>query len=89
MIACPFCHLPEPPLAETEHAFAIRDKHPISPGHSLIVPRRHVSSIFALDDDDSRIRCLFYLARRHFMSPDDLAPGNAYAAAEGQEHPLG
>ena len=31
---------------EDEHAFAIRDKYPISPGHALIIPRRHIGSFW-------------------------------------------
>ena len=41
--ACPFCGLK--PLVGDEPVFTLRDKHPVSPGHSLIVTRRHFSSI--------------------------------------------
>ena len=27
-------------------AFAIRDRYPVSPGHTLVIPRRHVASFF-------------------------------------------
>jgi diadenosine tetraphosphate (Ap4A) HIT family hydrolase len=44
---CPFCHLPrERILLENELAFAFRDGYPVSEGHTLIVPRRHVRSFF-------------------------------------------
>lgn len=44
---CPFCTLPpERILGENEHAVWIRDGFPISPGHSLVIPRRHVGSFF-------------------------------------------
>lgn len=48
MNGCPFCDLAEPVLVRYEHALAINDKNPISPGHSLIVPTVHIQSIFAL-----------------------------------------
>ena len=42
---CPFC-VPEPSrlLVSEGLVFALRDGYPVSPGHSLIVPRRHVGS---------------------------------------------
>ena len=30
----------------------IRDGYPVSPGHSLIIPKRHVASFFDLSDDE-------------------------------------
>ena len=40
---CSFCE-PDPDrvFASGEFAFAIWDSYPVSPGHALIVPRRHV-----------------------------------------------
>lgn len=46
-ISCPLCTLPgERILGENEHAVWILDLHPVSPGHSLIVAKRHVESFF-------------------------------------------
>ena len=48
---CPFCSLPrDRALDERETAFAIRDAFPVSPGHTLIIPRRHVGSFFEVTD---------------------------------------
>ena len=44
---CFFCTLrAETILGENEYAAWILDPHPVSPGHSLIVARRHVESFF-------------------------------------------
>ena len=44
---CPFCQIaPERIVAQNEHAFAIRDAFPVSPGHTLIIPKRHIASFF-------------------------------------------
>ncbi|NOQ35124.1 MAG: HIT domain-containing protein [Methylococcaceae bacterium] len=44
---CPFCHLPaERILKTTAHSLIIRDGYPISKGHSLIIPKRHIASLF-------------------------------------------
>jgi diadenosine tetraphosphate (Ap4A) HIT family hydrolase len=44
---CYFCSLPEERISfETELTMIIRDGYPISEGHTLIIPKRHVASIF-------------------------------------------
>ncbi len=50
---CPFCTLPrERILGENKHAVWIRDGYPVSPGHSLVIPRRHVGSFFDVTDEE-------------------------------------
>lgn len=50
---CPFCSLPDGRVI-IRHSLAtvIRDAYPISPGHTLIVPKRHVGSFFEVSDDE-------------------------------------
>lgn len=48
---CPFCALTAAEnsnriLRQTPLAFVIRDGYPVSPGHTLIIPRRHIASLF-------------------------------------------
>jgi diadenosine tetraphosphate (Ap4A) HIT family hydrolase len=38
-------------LAENERAFAILDRYPVTPGHTLVIPKVHASSIFELPSD--------------------------------------
>jgi len=46
-IECPFCVLPpERIVARNELALVARDGFPVSPGHLLIIPKRHVGSFF-------------------------------------------
>lgn len=47
MTPCPFCN-PDTSkiLLSNAHALAISDAYPVSPGHALIVPRRHIASFF-------------------------------------------
>ena len=50
-VSCPFCNLPPDRIVrETGTAFAIRDGFPVSPGHTLVIPRRHVASFFEISD---------------------------------------
>ncbi|EIJ43540.1 HIT family hydrolase, diadenosine tetraphosphate hydrolase [Beggiatoa alba B18LD] len=48
--SCPFCQLATHSTQQLvycdELVFAIRDKFPVSRGHSLIIPRRHYASWF-------------------------------------------
>lgn len=51
---CPFCGISQTPshhriLQNNEHAFMIRDGYPVSEGHSLIIPHRHIGSFFDLN----------------------------------------
>ena len=49
--ACPFCGI-EKVLFENELAFAVPDKFPVRPGHTLVIPKRHVSAFFDLTDEE-------------------------------------
>ncbi len=47
---CPFCSPAHERIVRAfDAALVLRDGYPISPGHTLIVPRRHVGSFFALE----------------------------------------
>ena len=39
-------------IIENEFAFAIYDAYPVSPGHSLIVPKKEVNSFFLLNSEE-------------------------------------
>jgi len=47
---CIFCNPKRGILAENRHGLAFLDSYPVSRGHALIVPRRHVVTIFELAD---------------------------------------
>jgi len=50
---CVFCHLPLERIAhETALSRVVRDACPVSPGHTLIIPKRHVASFFDITDDE-------------------------------------
>ena len=50
-VNCPFCMLPaERILILADEALVIRDAFPVSPGHTLVIPRRHIGSFFELSD---------------------------------------
>ena len=44
---CPFCNpAPEDIVARNDLCYARYDIHPVSPGHLLVIPFRHVASYF-------------------------------------------
>lgn len=46
---CPFCHLEQRRIVlENDFAAAFPDGFPIAEGHTLVVPKRHVASLFDL-----------------------------------------
>jgi len=52
---CIFCHPGHRPIiAENGLAFALHDGHPVTPQHTLIIPRRHAPTYFDLHDPERR-----------------------------------
>lgn len=51
---CPFCAriAADDAEAASQHAVAFPDAYPVAPGHTLVVPRRHIESIFDLPPDE-------------------------------------
>ena len=52
--ACPFCERMArgESLISAPHAAALADAFPVSPGHALVVPRRHVPGYFDLSAEE-------------------------------------
>lgn len=51
--ACPFCQLPPERIAGGNAlGLVVRDAYPVSPGHTLIIPKRHIGSFFELTSDE-------------------------------------
>lgn len=50
---CPFCNISkERIIYESEIIIAFFDAFPVSMGHTLIIPKRHVASYFDLSEDE-------------------------------------
>jgi diadenosine tetraphosphate (Ap4A) HIT family hydrolase len=88
---CPFCDRASlPVLCENELAFAIQDKFPVRPLHSLILPKRHAFDIFDTTIDERE--CMHRLAdalRGKIMRADPSVGGFNFGsnigAAAGQK----
>lgn len=75
-------------LGESALAVAFLDAFPVNPGHVLVVPRRHVASLFALSDEEQRaVWELLPVARRAIEqghAPAGYNVGVNVGAAAGQ-----
>ena len=48
--ACLFCNIKSDRIVDSNaHAYAVRDRFPVSKYHTLVIPRRHVTTYFELD----------------------------------------
>ena len=67
---CPFCAAkPDVVLAENSTALAIPDAYPVTEGHSLVIPRKHVASIYHLSQaEQSEIWTLVAAVRTVLMN---------------------
>lgn len=71
---CPFCTLPSTRIeGENAHAVWIRDGFPVSPGHSLVIPKRHVNSFFEVSEQE-RASLLLLLDQAKAVAEIELRP---------------
>jgi diadenosine tetraphosphate (Ap4A) HIT family hydrolase len=71
---CPFCDVAaDRVVAGNAHALAIRDAFPVNPGHTLVVPRRHVSSWFESSSEE-RLAMFALLDRVRLELDEQLRP---------------
>lgn len=74
---CLFCSLEESRIiAENELCYAIRDKYPVTPMHTLVIPRRHVADYFDLYQPElNAINALLQDQRANILTDDPLVTG--------------
>lgn len=90
--ACPFCVLdPARILAEDELTVVYKDGFPVSPGHTVIIPRRHFPTLFDATEAEQMAllkalgECKRILDERH--RPDGYNIGINQGPAGGQSVP--
>ncbi len=91
-MSCIFCALPPERLeGENEHGVWTWDRYPVSQGHCLVIPRRHIASFF--DSTQAERLALLALideakaAISRKVSPDGFNIGINDGAAAGQTVP--
>lgn len=85
---CLFCADPRGVSLQNELAFSARDTYEVSPGHTLIIPRRHVASFFDLTYEEINACMELISAERQRLdeefNPDAYNIGVNVGLAAGQ-----
>ena len=86
---CIFCNISQDRrIAENDHCFATYDDFPVSKGHTLIIPKRHVADYFDLTEDEvMAMQALMRDIKAKIdaeLSPDGYNIGINVNAAAGQ-----
>ena len=87
--ACPFCRISaDERFYDGPLVFGIWDSHPVSPGHALLIPKRHVASLFdASPEEKAELLAALDAARaaiERTHAPDGYNIGVNVGAAAGQ-----
>ncbi|MGO9302638.1 MAG: HIT family protein [Candidatus Korobacteraceae bacterium] len=93
MLTCPFCEFEQAGIvAESELAVALWDAHPVTEGHTLVVPRLHVTSIYQLSVQDQAALWVMVgqvreaLIRRFAPDGINIAVNDGLAAGQTIDH---
>lgn len=87
---CPFCKRVEEGrlVAQSDHAAAFPDGYPVSPGHHLVVSRRHVADFFELSAEEQadlwQLVAELHETLRHELRPDGFNVGLNAGRTAGQ-----
>lgn len=75
---CLFCRIvageiPSTRVYEDEQVIAFRDISPAAPQHILLIPRRHIQSVAALEAEDAALMGHLMLQARHIAEQEGFA----------------
>ena len=84
---CIFCNLEQSRVErENNFAFSFKDLYPVTEGHSLFIPKRHVQSFFDLEKNEKEaIFELLELEREALMEKDNLITGFNIGINDGSD----
>jgi diadenosine tetraphosphate (Ap4A) HIT family hydrolase len=83
---CPFCNKIEASdvVASNDLSTAVFDGFPISPGHTLVVPRRHVADFFQLTSEEQAAMWQMVNTVKRILEDDAFNVGINVGDAAGQ-----
>lgn len=78
MTDCIFCKIasgdiPAEKIFENDHVIGFRDLNPQAPTHVLVIPKKHISTINDLQDDDKSLIGEMFLAARQIAADEGLS----------------
>ena len=85
---CLFCKDAKGVSLENELAYSARDSYAVSPGHTLVIPKRHVASFFDLTPEEIQACMVLISEERKLLdkefNPDGYNIGVNIGPAAGQ-----
>lgn len=70
---CLFCKDPRGVSLQNELAYSARDSFAVSPGHTLVIPRRHVASFFDLTPGEIQA-CMELITEERKLLDEEFKP---------------
>jgi diadenosine tetraphosphate (Ap4A) HIT family hydrolase len=70
---CLFCTDPQGVSLINELAYSARDSYAVSPGHTLVIPRRHVASFFELAPEEINA-CMALINEERKLLDEEFKP---------------
>jgi diadenosine tetraphosphate (Ap4A) HIT family hydrolase len=70
---CLFCTDPQGSSLNNELAYSARDSYAVSPGHTLVIPRRHVASFFELAPEEINA-CMALINEERKLLDEEFKP---------------
>lgn len=70
---CLFCKDPKGVSLTNEFAYSARDSYAVSPGHTLVTPKRHVASFFDLTPEEINA-CMALITEERTLLDEEFKP---------------
>ena len=70
---CLFCRDPKGVSLSNELAYSARDSYAVSPGHTVVIPRRHVATFFDLTPEEISA-CMALINEERKLLDDEFKP---------------
>jgi diadenosine tetraphosphate (Ap4A) HIT family hydrolase len=84
-VECVFCAITEDQkILQNELAYCVLDKYPVTPGHSLLIPKRHFVDYFSItNNEQAAIHDLARIRRKQLLETDQTIRGFNIGANAG------
>jgi histidine triad (HIT) family protein len=78
MSDCIFCKIvsgdiPAQKVFENEHVVGFKDLNPVAPLHVLVIPKKHISTINDIEQEDAELVGQMYLAAKQIAADNGLS----------------
>jgi len=90
---CLFCNpKSKETIAETEHAVLVTDTYPVSLGHCLVIPKRHIVTFFDCTEEENRdfrtlvLKAKEYIDKEHSPDAYNIGSNNGLDAGQSVFH---